>query len=100
MTDQLLICVVFSEMTTDDSDFDTILRADQKNFIAERVDVDSWIEESRKFRHKLDFFMRLNKIVMNIKADRTNEATDKVKQQALKFQTDFMHCEQFNPIEN
>lgn len=68
--------------------------------MAGRVDVDSWIEESCKFRHKFDFFLRLNRAVLNIRTDRTDEAVDKAKQQATKFETDFMHCEQFNSIVN
>lgn len=90
----------FSEIEPHDTDFDAILKPDQRIFMAGQVDVDSWIEESCKFRHKFDFFLRLNRVIVNMRTDRNEEAADKAKQQAIKFETDFMHCEQYNPIES
>ncbi|XP_055312408.1 uncharacterized protein LOC129574419 [Sitodiplosis mosellana] len=85
---------------TDPTDFDSILKPDQKNFISEVIDVRQMIQQSHDFRHKFDFFLRVNKLMLNVVADKSTEALDEGKQQALQFQSQFMLCEQFNPVEN
>lgn len=80
-------------------DFNGILKPDQKNFIAEVIDVRQMIQQSHDFRSKFDFFLRVNKLMLNTLADKSIEAIDKGKQQAIQFETNFMHCEPFNPIE-
>lgn len=78
----------------------SILTPEQKSFIADRVDLEKFVEESHEFRRRFDFFLRVNKFMINTKMDKANEALDKAKQQAIQFRTDYMHCERFNPIEN
>lgn len=82
-----------------ETDFYAILKTDQKSFIAEAIDVPQMIQQSHDFRHKFDLFIRLNRIVMSSMADKSHEALDGIKQQALNFRTANMHCEQFHPIE-
>lgn len=85
---------------TNVDDIDCILKADQMSFIAKIVDIPKLIEESHEFRYNFDFFLRLNKLLMNTKTDKSDEALDKAKQQAIGFNTsDRMHCEPFQPIE-
>lgn len=88
---------LFESKTTS---LDEILKPDQKNFIAEEIDVLKTIQESHDFRRKFDFFLRVKRQHLNIHVDKSNEALDKSKQQALKLRIAYMHCEQFNSLEN
>ncbi|XP_031633168.1 uncharacterized protein LOC116346972 [Contarinia nasturtii] len=81
-------------------DLDAILKPDQKNFIKEEIDVLQMVQESHAFRRKFDFFLRVKRQQLNIHVDKSNEALDKSKQQALKLRIGFMHCEQFNSLDN
>lgn len=97
----LFISIIHSELfDADPTDFISILKPDQKNFISDVIDVRRSIQQSHDFRNKFDFFLRVNKLLLNAHVDKTAEALDQGKQQALRFQNRFMHCEQFNPIEN
>lgn len=96
-----LFLFVFSELCdTDPTDFTNILKSDQKNFIADVIDVREMIQQSHDFRHKFDFFLRVNKLMLNTLDDKSTEAIDKGKQKAIQIQSHFMHCEQFNTVEN
>lgn len=81
-------------------DFDSILKPDQKNFIAEAIDVRQMIQQSYDFRCKFDFFLRVNKLMLTKSADKSAKVLDEGKQHALQIQSKLMHCEQFHPVEN
>lgn len=77
--------------TEQETSFD-ILKEDQKNFIAEAVDVEKMTEASREFRRKFDFFLRANKLLMSLANEKTRLALDKGKQQSIKIRAEAMLC--------
>lgn len=61
-----------------------ILTAEQRHFIDDACDVDKMISESREFRRKFEFFMRLNKLFVNLSNEVANEALDLGKEEAFR----------------
>lgn len=70
-----------------------ILKQDQKDFIVNTVDVEEMTEASRKFRQKFDFFVRVNKFLMDLASEKTLLALDKAKQQSIKIRSEAMLCQ-------
>lgn len=85
---------------SDPNDFDGILKENQKTFIAEAIDVRKFIDESHEFRKKFEFFLNLNKHVINIENDKSNDVLDKGISESIGLRTESMSCAQFNPIED
>lgn len=87
------------EEISDDID---ILTQDQKNFISEAVDVHKMAEASREFRRKFDFFVRVNKLVMNLANEKSLDALDRGKQQSIKIRMEAKQCgiPTFYPVEH
>lgn len=61
-----------------------ILSDEQRNFIAGACNVDQMIHESREFRRKFEFFVRLNNLFINLSNEVANEALDLGKEQAFR----------------
>lgn len=71
---------------------DDILEQDQKNFIGEAIDLQKMTEASREFRRKFDFFVRVNKLVINIANEKSLEALDRGKQQSIQIRMEAKQC--------
>lgn len=61
-----------------------ILSDEQRNFIAGACNVNQMIDESREFRRKFEFFVRLNNLFINLSNEVANEALDLGKEQAFR----------------
>lgn len=61
-----------------------MLTAEQRHFIDDACDVDKMINESHEFRRKFEFFMRLNKLSVNLSNEVALEALDLAKEQAFR----------------
>lgn len=61
-----------------------ILTDDQRRFIDEADDVHKMIDESREFRHKFEFFVRLSQMFVNLSNEVALEASDAIKEQAFR----------------
>lgn len=68
-----------------------ILTAEQRHFIDDASDVDKMIDESREFRRKFVFFMRLNKFFVDLSNELAYEALDLAKEQAYRALIEDMH---------
>lgn len=67
-----------------------ILTAEQRQFIDGACDVDKMINESREFRRKFEFSMRVNKLFVNLSNEKAHEALDLAKEQAFRAQIEDM----------
>lgn len=67
-----------------------ILNDEQRRFIDDACDVPKMIDESREFRRKFDFFVRLDQLFVNLSNEVTEEALDVGKEQAFRIRIENM----------
>lgn len=69
-----------------------ILKQDQKEFINDAIDIRKTIEASREFRRKFDFFVRVNKLVIQLDSEKAMKALDRGKQQSIHIRMQAKQC--------